>query len=434
MTPATHTSLDAFTGLLVQMTAIVASSALLGRLLRPLGQPRVIAEIAAGILLGPSLLGWLAPDMLHALFPAQSLGLLHALSQVGLVCFMFIVGLHVDFGGLRGWSHAAVAISHSSIAAPFALGAAFAVFFYDSLASPDQTRWVFVLFFGVAMSITAFPVLARILTERHLLHTTVGRLAIASAAVDDVTAWCLLAFVVAAARAQGFQRGLRTTALALLYAAAMIWIARPIIRQAVERLSRRSTGLTLTPERIAAIIVLLLLSSCTSELIGVHALFGAFLFGAIFPRKDGLAQNLGTSLEPLVLYLLLPLFFAYSGVRTQLNLLDSPSAWLLCALIIAVASLGKAGASSLAARLTGVPWREAGAIGALMNTRGLMELIVLNIGLDLGVIGPTVFTMMVLMALITTVATTPLLTRLLPEAAQTQPEIEGRPGLAAVGS
>jgi Kef-type K+ transport system membrane component KefB len=256
------------------------------------------------------------------------------------------------------------------------------------------------------MSVTAFPVLARILKERGLLHSRVGAIAIACAAVDDVTAWCLLAFVVAIARAHALTDAAWTAALALVFSLFMLLVARPLLARLGAR-AEASGGLG--PRGVVFVLFLLLIAAGISELIGIHALFGAFLFGAVVPKRGGVAKSLTEKLEAVAVLLLLPLFFAFSGLRTRLGLVNNASDWLVVLGIIALATLGKFGGSSLAARVTGLRWREASAIGVLMNTRGLMELIVLNVGMDLGVISPTMFTMLVLMALVTTFATTPVL-------------------------
>ncbi len=403
MKPILHGPLALF---IVQALLIISAARLIGLLARRMRQPMVIAEIAAGILLGPSLLGWVAPQTSGAVFPKDSLALLSMLSQVGLILFMFLVGLEFDGKMLRGRGHTSVAISHTSIIVPFALGAVLALYLYPRLSAPTVPFTSFTLFMGAAMSITAFPVLARILVERRLLHSKLGAVTITCAAVDDVTAWCILAFVVSIARAGSLGDAARTTVLALLYICVMVALVRPFLRRLAGR-SANKEGLS--QNLVAVTLVLLLLSSLATEAIGIHALFGAFLIGCIIPKANGFAQLLADKLEDLVVVFLLPLFFAFSGLRTQIGLLDSASAWWMCSLIIGVACLGKFGGSTVAARLTGLRWQEATALGVLMNTRGLMELIVLNIGLDLGVISPTLFTMMVLMALVTTFMTTPLL-------------------------
>lgn len=398
--------------LIAQLVVIITVARLLGLLARKIHQPMVLAELVAGIVLGPSLLGALAPDLEGALFPAASLGLLGLLSQVGLLLFMFLVGLELDLGLLRGrGGRASVLISHTSIVVPFLLGAALALYLYPQFGPDGVAFSSFTLFMGVAMSITAFPALARILTERRLLRTRVGSVTITCAAVDDVIAWCILAFVVSIVRATALTEAVVTTVLAVVYTLAMLLLVRPFLARLAARGSNREG---MTQNAVAVTFVLLFVSAWITELIGIHALFGAFLMGAIIPRDGGFARVLAEKLEDIVVIVLLPTFFALSGLRTQIGLLDSPAAWLQCALIIAVACLGKFGGSYLAARWTGLGWREATALGLLMNTRGLMELIVLNIGLDLGVISPTLFTMMVLMALVTTFMTTPLLQRVYP--------------------
>ncbi len=407
--------------LCVQAVLVIGTSRLLAVVLRRLGQPLVIAEVLAGIALGPSLLGVFFPSALAMFFPASSLATLGLVSQLGLVFFMFIIGLELEPALLRGLGKSALAISNTSVALPFALGAGVAWWLAPTLSEPGVPLLNFVLFLGVAMSITAFPVLARILSERGLVHTPVGALAITCAAIDDVTAWCLLALISAVVRSTGLGSAALTVLFAALYCAAMWLVARPLLaRLARERTDRRGISQRL----VAFTVVLLLLSALATEAIGIHALFGAFFFGVIVPREGGLAHGLRERLEDLVVVLLLPLFFAYSGLRTQIGLLDTPAAWGFCALLTGVAVLGKFGGAMGAARLTGQSWRDSISVGVLMNTRGLMELVVLNIGLDLGVISPKVFTMMVLMALVTTVMTSPLVAWLqrrvtAPEAAAT---------------
>jgi Kef-type K+ transport system membrane component KefB/nucleotide-binding universal stress UspA family protein len=398
-----HSPLTRF---LVQAFLIIMCSRLIGRLTRKIGQPMVIAEITAGILLGPSLFGWLFPGASAALFAKESLPLLKLVSEVGLIVFMFLIGLELDPKLLRGRGHASVVISHTSIIVPFAMGGVLALYLYPRLSDSSVPFSSFTLFMGAAMSITAFPVLARILTERRLLRSKVGALTITCAAVDDVTAWCILAFVVSIVRATQVVNAIWTTVFALAYIAAMLLVVRPFM----SRLGARgSTKEGLSQDIVAVTLLLLLLSSWMTELIGIHQLFGAFMLGAIMPKDGGFAHSLAEKLEDFAVVFLLPLFFAYSGLRTQVGLLNSVDGWVMCGLIILVACAGKFGGSAVAARLTGLRWREASAIGILMNTRGLMELIVLNLGLDLGILSPTLFTMMVIMALVTTFITTPLL-------------------------
>ncbi|HXE52996.1 MAG TPA: cation:proton antiporter, partial [Tepidisphaeraceae bacterium] len=399
--------------LFVQICVIVALSRVVGWLFLKVGQPQVVGEMVAGIVLGPSVLGWLAPGVFASLFPANSLGYLNFLSQLGVVCFLFLVGLELNPKLLRDRGHAAVMISHMSIVAPFLLGAALTLYLYPRLFqdTPSMSFRSVALFMGAAMSITAFPVLARILTERNLHKTNIGAVAITCAAVDDVTAWCMLAFVVAFAQFRGIHQALLTAILSVVYVAAMFLVVRPLARKlesAYDRQGRLSQGV------VAIILLLALASACVTQAIGIHALFGAFLMGVMMPKGARFVREVSEKVEDYTVILLLPIFFAYSGLRTEIGLLNSSSLWLDTALIILVACLGKFGGSSIAARVTGMPWREASAIGILMNTRGLMELVILNIGRDLGVISEAVFAMMILMALTTTALTQPILNLIYP--------------------
>ncbi|WNG59356.1 cation/H(+) antiporter [Archangium gephyra] len=415
---------NALTLLIVQFLVIIGVSRLIGRGARWLDQPLVIAEVVAGIVLGPSLLGWLAPGAMEWLFPASSMSVLKMLSQVGLILFMFLIGLELDPKLLKGRGHASVVISHTSIIVPFALGAGAALWLYPRLSDPSVPFSSFVLFMGVAMSITAFPVLARILTERRLLSSRVGAMTITCAAVDDVTAWCLLAFVVSIVRASDLMHAGITTVLAMLYIAFMLMVVRPFLARLGARVANKEG---LNQNGMALTLMMLLASAWATELIGIHALFGAFMMGSVIPKEGGLAQALAEKLEDVAVVLLLPLFFAFSGLRTQIGLLSTNDHWVMCGIIILLACVGKFGGSAVAARLTGMRWREAGALGILMNTRGLMELIVLNIGLDLGVISPTLFTMMVVMALVTTFMTTPLLRWIYPPEEMAKDQISVTP-------
>lgn len=407
-----HLEFNALTLLLVQIATIVVLSRGLGVVAQKLGQPLVIAEVVAGILLGPSLLGLVAPEAMHALFPATSLDVLKMLSQFGLVLFMFLIGLELDPNLLKGRTHSSIAISHTSILVPFLLGAGAAYWLHPTHAPDGVSLLAFMLFFGAAMSVTAFPVLARILSERKLLTSHVGAVTIACAAVDDVTAWCILAFVVAVARSTGIAGALWTTTFALAYILVMLLLARPFLRRVAARVASRDG---LSPTVIVITLVLLLASATVTELIGIHALFGAFLFGAIVPKEGKLAEAIAEKLEAVAVVLLLPLFFAYSGLRTEIGLVNTTDDWIVTGVIVLLATIGKFGGSAVAARMTGIGWRESSAIGILMNTRGLMELIVLNLGMDLGVISPEVFTMLVIMALVTTVATAPILRVVYPD-------------------
>jgi Kef-type K+ transport system membrane component KefB len=405
--------------LLAQIGVILALARLMGWLFRKIHQPQVIGEMVAGILLGPSLLGWVAPELSAALFPAESLGFISALSQIGLLLFMFLVGLELDPQVLRGRGRTAVATSYTSILFPFVLGALLAVYLYPRLSDGRVAFSHFAAFLGAAMSITAFPVLARILSERKMLRTPLGTVAIACAAVGDVTGWCILAGVVLLVRAS---EAVMPLWLMLVGVAAYVLVMVFGLRRVLNRLegSFEQRG-AITQDLLALVLLLVLVSSWATERLGIHALFGAFLMGFIMPKHDGFAHALTEKLNDAAVVLLLPLFFAFTGLRTSVGLVSGAQMWFYCALIIAAAIVGKFGGSTLSARLTGMSWREASALGTLMNTRGLMELVLLNIGLDIGVISPALFTMLVLMALITTFMTAPVLewvyfSRLLPQA------------------
>ncbi|HXZ87127.1 MAG TPA: cation:proton antiporter [Candidatus Binataceae bacterium] len=404
-TANTPTHVNDLLHVLLALVVVVAAARILGTIFRIARQPPVVGEIIAGIMLGPSLLGRLAPVAEAHLFPPTVAPFLNVLAQVGVILYMFLVGLELDPALLRKRGHATVAISHASIVAPFLLGALLALMLYPRLSSSDVPFTSFALFLGVSMSVTAFPVLARILTDRGIHKTRMGVIALTCAAVDDITGWCLLALVVSVARAHS-AGGLRTIALAIVYVAVMILAVRPAMTRLALLYGNRGR---LTQGVMAVVFVALLLSSFATEFIGIHAIFGAFALGAVIPHDSGMARELTDRLEDMVVVLLLPAFFAFVGLRTQIGLLTSADQWLLCTLIIVVASAGKFGGGLVASRLTGLGWREGSALGVLMNTRGLMELIVLNIGLELGVISPTLFAMLVLMALVTTFATTPIL-------------------------
>lgn len=395
---------EALIHVLITLTAVLLVGRLLGWLFRFLGQPPVMGEVLGGILLGPSMLGAVWPAAAEFVMPAAVAPYLAVIAQLGVILYMFLVGLELNLGVLRWQARAAVAISHASIVVPFLLGALLALVLYPRLSSSDVPFTPFALFVGVALSITAFPVLARILTDRDLHRTPLGILALSCAASDDVTAWCLLAFVVGVARAQ-VGGALIVLGLTAAYIACMFLVVRPIALRVLVRFEKTPLPRGVT----AGVFAALLLSALATEAIGIHALFGAFLLGAIIPHDSVVARTFVSRLEDLVTVLLLPAFFAYTGMRTRIGLVVGLEQWLICGLIIIAATAGKFGGTLFSARLTGLPWRDAAPLGLLMNTRGLMELIVLNVGLDLNVISPPLFAMMVLMALATTLATSPLL-------------------------
>jgi K+:H+ antiporter len=389
---------------LLALGAVVVAGRLLGVALRAVGQPPVIGEVVAGILLVPSLLGHISPAAAAYILPPTIAPFLNVIAQLGVVAYMFLVGLELNGDLVRGRAHTTVATSHASIVTPFVLGSALALLLYPRLATNNVPFTSFALFMGVAMSVTAFPVLARILSDRGITRTELGTLALTCAAADDVTAWCLLAFVVGVTQAS-VEGAVWVALLTLAFIASMFFAVRPLVVRLISRADDRQPS----QDMLALALVGLLASALTTERIGVHAIFGAFLFGAVIPHDSRLARALTHKLEDFVTILLLPAFFALTGMRTQIGLVSGLSEWLMCGLIIVVATAGKFGGTFVAARLTGSSWSDAASLGVLMNTRGLMELIVLNVGLDLGVISSKLFTMMVLMALVTTLATTPLL-------------------------
>ena len=406
MAAVTATKTDAFLHVLVALTAVIVTGLILAKCFAYIGQPPVIGEVVAGIVLGPSFLG---SELSAFVLPPDIAPFLGVIAQLGVLLYMFSVGLELHTDPIRRRLHATIATSHASILLPFVLGATLALGLYPRLSTSDVSFASFALFMGVAMSITAFPVLARILTDRRMNHTELGVLALTCAATDDVTAWCLLALVVGVAQAE-IGSGLSVAAETLSYILVMVLLVRPILKRIIassnpDQLSRNS---------VALVFIALLLSALTTEYIGIHAIFGAFLLGAVIPHDSNVARTFTRHLDFVVTVLLLPAFFAFTGMRTRIDLMSGIDQWLICALIIVVATVGKFGGTLAAARLTGLDWRTAAALGILMNTRGLMELIVLNVGLDLKVISPTLFAMMVLMALATTMMTSPLLGLLVP--------------------
>lgn len=392
--------------LLMQIVVIIVTAGLFGRLFRKMGQPPVMGEMIAGIVLGPSVLGFFFPEAMGFLFPRSSMETLRLLSQIGVVLFMFVVGMELNLRHLREKGTAVVMISHASIVVPFLLGSTLALFLYRELAPPGTSFSAFALFIGVAMSITAFPVLARILEDRGLSQTYLGSIVLTCAAVNDVTAWCILALVIAIVNATGVVVSLATLLFTVLFAAAMLFIVRPQLSRLVKETPRSSLH---SRRLIGAMLAFVLVCALITETIGIHALFGAFVAGVVMPSAVDFRNFLKEKIESFSAAALLPLFFAFTGLRTQVSLLNDWQSWALCGVIILVAIAGKLVGSMLMSRWMGMSWSHSFAIGTLMNTRGLVELVVLNIGYDLGILSGRIFAMIVLMALVTTFMTGPLL-------------------------
>ncbi|MCT4329153.1 cation:proton antiporter [Elizabethkingia anophelis] len=392
--------------LLIQIVTIILVARLFGWICMKMKQPSVIGEMIAGIALGPSLLGLYFPEFSAFLFPKESLGNLQFLSQIGLIFFMYIVGMELDLSVLRKKAHDAVVISHASIIIPFALGIGLSYFIYKEFA-PDGVQFSsFALFIAIAMSITAFPVLARIVQERNLQKTKLGTIVITCAAADDITAWCILAAVIAIVKAGSFTSSIYVIIMAIAYVFLMIKVVRPFLK----RIADLQTGKGIMSKSVVAIFFLILIiSAYATEVIGIHALFGAFMAGAIMPENTKFRNIFIEKVEDVALVVLLPLFFVFTGLRTEIGLLNHGHLWMTAGLIILVAVIGKFIGSALTAKFLRIGWKDSLTIGALMNTRGLMELIVLNIGYDLGVLSPEIFAMMVIMALFTTFMTGPSL-------------------------
>lgn len=393
--------------LFLQIIIVCAFARFLGYIFsRKLNQPSVMGEIVAGIMLGPSLLGHYFPEIMGVLFPVTSLPNLLTFSQIGLVLFMFIIGMELDVKIVKNKAHSALIISHASIMFPFLLGMVLAYFFYRDYAPANINFLSFSLFLGIAMSITAFPVLARILQERNLTRTPLGAMVLTCAAADDMTAWILLAIIVTIAKAGNFGSAIFTIGLSFTYILGMIFLVAPFLKRlGTIYISREN----LTRSAVAMILLILFGSAFVTELIGIHALFGAFLAGVVMPTEGNLKKLIAEKIEDLAVILFLPIFFVITGLRTEITLLNEPKLWGVLGLVILVAVVGKFLGSAVAARISGSSWEDSLSIGALMNTRGLMELVVLNIGYDLGILSPEIFAVFVLMALVTTLSTGPFL-------------------------
>ena len=387
--------------ILLQLIVILIVVQVFGYLSVRIGQQWVIGEILAGLALGPSLLGAFFPGFKTFLFPASAMPALQTLGEIGLVLYMFSLGTRLDTHLMLRQSRNAIVVSLSGIFLPLVSGAVLAYFLYPGLAGSKATLPSFMLLVGTAMAITAFPVLARLLAEKNMLGTKVGTLALTCAAIGDALAWCLLALVIAIIHAKGLTSALLTLGLTLLFIGIMFTVVRPLLAYADRRISSKRVLIALS-------LALLLLSAYFTNAIGIHPVFGAFLMGIILPRKTTYIEQV-RSLDHVNNILFLPLFFVYSGLRTQIGLIGVPVLWLICLLVLVIACMGKVLGSTLPIRWMGETWKESLTLGILMNTRGLVELIVLNIGLDLGVLSPTLFAMLVIMALVTTMMASPLL-------------------------
>jgi Kef-type K+ transport system membrane component KefB len=388
--------------LLIQIILITVVARVSGALVLKIGQPRVIGEMIAGILLGPSFLGFFSPVTMDTLFPASSMDNLRMLSELGVVLFMFLVGTDVHLGDLWKKAHTAIWVSHASIVIPFFLGTAISLFIYSSFAPDGVAFKPFALFMGVAMSITAFPVLARIVQERNMTQSEIGIMSLGCAAVDDATAWCILAVVLALVKSESPWASTIMVTLLVGFVVVMVFLLRPALRRVVP------STISIDKSWAAGILSFAGIAALMTEMIGVHALFGAFIAGTIVPAGS-LRTYCKEKFESVASNLLLPLFFAFTGLRTHLGLLKDSQSWIACVVVIGAAVAGKLGGSALAARSSGMNLRDSLALGALMNTRGLMELIVLNIGYDLGILSSRIFAILILMALMTTFMTSPLL-------------------------
>ncbi len=392
--------------LLLQMVLILLVSRIFGLIFSRIRQPAVIGEIVAGIFLGASVFGSMWPHFFNVVFPATSIGNLDVLSKIGLAFFMFIIGMELDLNELKRQAKSVLIISSCSIAIPFICGMGLAFYLFPNFSMPGVSFLVFSIFIGISLSITAFPVLARIIKNRALQKTPLGTLVLSIAALGDVMAWCILAVIIAIAKSGSFSMTLFTLGGTIVFILLMLFLVRPFLEKLISRLRIAHYG---DSNVVVLSFIVLLLSAFTSELIGIHMLFGAFLAGVLIPHNETLKHTLTSKLEDVSVLLLLPIFFALTGLRLHIGLLDSGDMLIVCIGIVLVATIGKFIGSALPARLLGMSWKDSMSIGIFMNTRGLMELVVLNIGYELGILSPELFAMLTIMAIVTTIMTSPLL-------------------------
>jgi len=389
--------------LLLQIITILLVCRLFGWFFRKLGQPTVVGEIMAGIILGPSVLGNISPEISTFLFPPESLGNISILSEFGLILFMYAIGMELDIGEVKKKLNETIVISHASIIIPFICGMTTAYFVYDQYANKETPFLSFALFIGIALSITAFPVLARIIQERGLTKTHLGIISLSSAANNDITAWCLLAVVISITQAGGILSSFFYILVSIAYILIMLFAVRPFLEMVGHIYHNKEV---IDKTMVAMMFLLLIVSAYLTEIIGLHVLFGAFFAGVVMPKNIKFRKIMTEKVEDVALALFLPLFFVSTGLRTEIGLLNTPAMWGMCIIFILVAIAGKFGGAMISARITGESWHDSLYIGALLNTRGLMELVILNIGSEMKILPPSIFVMLVLMTLVTTFMTT----------------------------
>jgi Kef-type K+ transport system membrane component KefB len=396
---------------IVQLIVIVAASRIFGSLFRRMGQPLVCGEIAAGLILGPSFFGGMFPQLFHTVFNPSVGQIFAIMSQIGLILLMFLIGLEFDFGHLSNNRGTAMSISMAGIVLPFTLGFLLGRWMHSALRMSGS--WLnLALFMAAAMSITAIPILGRIMVELNISRTRIGSLTISAAAADDASGWILLALVTAIARStlNPLKLGVMIVEV-VVFALCMVWGVRPLLKKWTARQMREHQG-KLSLSGLAIMLIMILLAAIVTNLIGIFSIFGAFFFGALLYDQHEFRQAVQERLRDFVTVFFLPIFFTYTGLRTDIGTMGGAGLWFMCGLVLVTAFVGKFGGCWLAARFNGLPWREASMIGIMMNTRALMELIVINIGFELGVIPKSVFFMLVFMAVASTYVTTPVLRRL----------------------